>query len=204
MVAADRVVWRRQPPRRAAGRLGCLGLVATVVLATAWLLFGHEPGRIESGSVNPLSRVVPVLVGCFALLVAVRLVTVLRLPYVAADSFALTVRPGAGRTLVLPWATITELATVNLGPRSLMLVRCGHIMRAGDRPSWSDRSVLRAATRISPTRQRPGRRLTSYDLAVFLDDFTGTPGALLASLTPFVPPHVALVDLGVSLRDSLN
>jgi hypothetical protein len=190
VASRDRVVWRRRPPQRAAARLGWTSVGAVLVLAPAWLLFGGEPARLENGALNPLALVLPGLSIAFVILVGLPLVALIRRPIVTADHYALTVRPGVVRTLVLPWAQLVELAAVEVDEEPVLLVRCGPRTgsRSADWPRWWDRAELRAARRAS--RREP---IAAYDLAVPMSDFVGRPAALLEALSLYAPAHVTVV-----------
>ncbi|MGE5829151.1 MAG: hypothetical protein ACM30G_12445 [Micromonosporaceae bacterium] len=190
VVSPDQVVWRHRPPRRAAVRLGWNAAGATLILAPAWLLFGDEPWTVESGAVNPLALLIPGLGVIFGCLLAVPALGLVRRPIVSADHYALTVRPGIVRTLVLPWAQLVELAAVPVDDEPMLLVRCGPRQRhSGDWPRWWDRAELRAARRA-----RRSEAISSYHLAVPMNDFAGRPSTLLTTLTSLAPGHVTLVD----------
>jgi len=190
----DQVVWLPRPPRRAAIRLGFLALAAVPTLAAAHLMLGDEPAYLESGQLNPLYLFFPALVAAFALTAVPSLVSLVRHPQVAADHFALRLRPGCLRTLVVPWSQVAELAAVPvlLAPRRwepLMLVRFAWQRgKEGDRPRFWDTVLLRDARRSGGRDQTEG-----YDIAVRLGDFAGTPYALLSALAVFAPGHVVLV-----------
>jgi hypothetical protein len=185
-VARNRVVWSRRPPRRAAGRLAWTCFLALVICGPAWLLFGDEPADATGGAVNPLMLVVPALAVVFGLAMVPQVIGLVRRPVVSADHYALTVRPGAGRTLMLPWAQIAEVATMEIDEENFLLVRCQPISRrSGDWPRWWDQAHLRSAKRGAPA-------ATAYDLAIPLDDFAGRPEQLLTQLTRFTPAHVTV------------
>jgi hypothetical protein len=171
-------------------RLGWNAAGAALILAPAWLLFGGERWTVESGGLNPLALLLPGLLVIFAVLVAVPAVALVRRPTVSADHYALTVRPGIVRTLVLPWAQLAELAAVTVNDEPLLLVRCGPRQRhSGDWPRWWDQAELRAA-------RRAGRHdaIATYHLAVPMSDFAGRPPALISTLAQLAPAHVTLVD----------
>jgi hypothetical protein len=187
--ARDEVVWTRRLPRRAILRIWWLVLAGAAVLAVADLLFGPEPARLPgTGQVNPLSLVVPSLAGAFGVVIGANLVAAVRRPYVAADREALRLRPGAGRTLVLPWANVREIATVPVRGRAVLLVRCTD-GDDGPRPRWWDQGALRDARQL-----RSMEPLTDYDIAVNLSDFVGAPYDLLSTLEEYAPEDVLLVD----------
>jgi hypothetical protein len=161
-----------------------------LAVGPAWLLFGAEPRLTKDGAVNPFSLVVPLLAGLFGLLIVVQLVAIGRRPGVAADHYALFVRPGAVRTLVLPWAQIAELASIEVDDEPLLLVRCQpQLNRSADWPRWLDQAQLRSARRLAAV-------VSAYDLAVPMADFVGTAGNLLSTLAMWAPDHVTIADRG--------
>src|SRR5437773_2565860 len=99
MLATDRVTWPRRRPWRAVRRLGSLTMVAGLVLAPSWLVFGQEPWRVEGGRMNPLALVFPAFVLLFGVFFTCRVVVLVHRPAVSADWSSLRVRPGVGRTL---------------------------------------------------------------------------------------------------------
>jgi hypothetical protein len=162
--------------------------VTVVVCAPAWLIFSDEPGKADNGAVNPLALVVPVIGLIFALLLFPQVLALVRRPVVAADHYALTVRPGVARTLVLPWAQIAEVAAMDVDDEPILLVRCApQYGRSGDWPRWWDKAHLRSA-------KRSAALASAYDLAVPMNDFYGTPQSLLADLARWAPAHVAIVN----------
>lgn len=192
MAAADELQWRRRFPFRALRRLGWVLVTGTIVTVIAWILFGVEPERLPSGDVNPLAAVPAITVLLVAALALPSLVSLLRRPILTANHYALTVRPGAVRTLVIPWSAIAELASIPVRGDPLLLVRCtDHRGQIGDRPGWRDRSALRAAVRAAGARRA---EIGGYDLAVPLGEFAGDPATRLASLAAWAPRHVFLTD----------
>jgi hypothetical protein len=186
-VASDRIVWKRRRPNRAAGRLAWTAFVAVSVSLPTWLLFGSEPAQADNGALNPLALVAPAVVGIFGLVLIPQIVALVRRPVVSADHYALVVRPGVGRTLVLPWAQVAELTVVDLDEEYIMLVRCRPEPRAsGDQPRWWDQGTLRSVVRGAAF-------ASAYDLAVPMADFLGSPESLLADLGVCAAPHVVLV-----------
>jgi hypothetical protein len=191
MAGPERVEWRRRFPIRSVRLLAWYLAAAALVLAGVWLLFGSEPRRLASGQANPLADVstwtaVLAAVGGLALLVPA-----LRRPVVTADHYALQVRPGVWRLLVLPWANIAEVSARMVDDEPLLLVRLAAARGArasgtAARPGWWDRAVLRAARQSG----RDSEELRGYDLAVRLRDFAGRPDAQLATLAAFAPDHV--------------
>jgi hypothetical protein len=187
MAGPDGIEWRRAFPSRAVTAFVWYAVLAGVVVGLALLLFGDEPARLDDGSPNPLAAVPPVVlilaaVGCLPILLVI-----VRRPLVAANHYALTVRPGAARTLVLPWAHIAVVAVRRMGRETYLLVRCRQTLDAlGDHPTWIDQGVLRTALRT-----RAGHALAGeFDLAVRLRDFVGEPNAQLATVAAFAPDHV--------------
>lgn len=186
MNTSAEVVWVPRPPIRTLLRIWWLLLCGAFVVAAADLLFGGEPARLMNGQLNPLSLAVPSLAGAFGVVIGASVVAAVRRPRVSADRDALRVRPGAGRTVVLPWDQIAEIAVVPVRRRAVMLVRC---LDDGPRPRWWDQAVLRDARQL-----RSMEPLDDYDVAVNLNDFVGDPYALLESLETYAPDHVLLID----------
>jgi hypothetical protein len=184
-VVAGQLKWRRAFPYRALRRLAWAALGGATVTGAMWLLFGAEPDRLATGTANPLARIPAVTAILAAVAAAPPLVATVRRPRVAADHYALSVRPGCLRTLLLPWAGIAELAGRPAGATPpLLLVRLKHPgVPGGSRVRWFDRYVLRRAGRDAAV---------GYDLAVRMDEFAGPPAARLAELTAWVPRHVGL------------
>jgi hypothetical protein len=185
-------VWTRQNPKRAAGRFGWTSFLALLICGPAWLIFADEPRRADDGAVNPLALVVPSVAVLFALILAPQLLALVRRPVVRADSYAMSVRPGVVRTLLLPWARIAELALLEVEEEEFLLVRCvpglrGALRGAGDSPRWWDQAHLRYARRGLPA-------VAAYDLAVPMGEFAGAPADLLADLAACAPAQVVVVD----------
>jgi hypothetical protein len=190
MAGPDRIEWRRAFPTHALALLAWYVAVGGAALGLILLLFGDEPARLDSGATNPLATIPPVAV-IVALIGATPLVvSVFRRPMVAANHYALTVRPGMLRTLVLPWSHITGLVVHQDGTEAYLLVGCRRALDAlGDHPRWTDQAVLRSLERGA----RAGRGITSeFDLAVRVRDFVGEPNAQLATLAAFAPDHVMI------------
>ncbi len=181
----NRIVWRRRSPKRAAGRLGWTALLTLFVCGPAWLFFVDEPRRADDGAINPLALVVPMLVVLFALVLVPQVLALVRRPVVEADHYALIARAGVGRTLVLPWAQVAELALAEVDEEFYLLVRClPQQQRSGDWPRWWDQAHLRSARRGDVA------AISAYDLAIPLSDFEGSPEDLLGVLVPYAPSHV--------------
>lgn len=187
MAGPDRIEWRRAFPSRAVTALVWYALFAGAVVGLTLLLFGDEPARLDDGSPNPLTAVPPVVLALAVLGCIPIVLVIVRRPLVAANHYALTVRPGAARTLVLPWAHIAVVAVRRVGRETYLLVRCRQMLDAlGDHPTWIDQGVLRALLRT-----RSGQALAGeFDLAVRLRDFIGEPNAQLATIAAFAPDHV--------------
>ncbi|HLT09555.1 MAG TPA: hypothetical protein VK028_01955 [Micromonosporaceae bacterium] len=185
-MAGNQTVWTLRRPRRAAGRLAWTAFVACLVCGPAWLLFGDEPPEAADGAVNPLALVVPTLAILFGLALVPNVLALVRRPKLAADHYALTVRPGVARTLILPWAAVAEVATMEIDEEDFLLVRCTPAGRhLGDQPRWWDQANLRSAIRGAPA-------ASAYDLAVPLADFAARPEVILADLAEIAPGHVTL------------
>jgi hypothetical protein len=150
------------------------------------LLFGSEPSRLASGETNPLA-LIPVTVVLLIVVVALPLLlAVVRRPLIIADHYALSVRPGIGRTLLLPWAGIVEITAVTVLEVPLLLVRLSAGRgRIGDRPTWHDQRVLRSGG---------GEAAAGYDLAVRMDEFVGEPAAQLTALAAWAPDQVRVTN----------
>jgi hypothetical protein len=183
------MVWTRRPPRRAAGRLLWTALAAIFVCGPAWLLFAGEPRQADDGAINPLALIVPTLAALFAAVLVPQLLALVRRPIVSANYYALTVRPGVVRTLVLPWAHVVELCAVRVDDEPVLLIRCGPRRRAADWPHWWDQAYLRSVRRGSA-----GEPVAAYDLAVPMSDFAGAPDILLTTLARWAPAHVAVLN----------
>jgi hypothetical protein len=190
MSGPERIEWRRAFPSRAVTVLLWYGGLAGFVLGSVWLLFGNEPVKLDDGTTNPLALVLPITVGVVLVGAVPPVVKLVRRPLVAANHYALTVRPGSVRTLVLPWAHIAVVSVRRFSREPYLLVRCRQSLGAlGDHPTWLDQGVLRAVLRMP----RAKRALADgYDLAVRLRDFVGQPGAQLTTLAAFAPDHVLI------------
>jgi hypothetical protein len=195
MAGPERIAWRRGFPSRAWGRLGWFVTLGTAIVVIGYVLFGAEPLRLESGRANPLALVPIGLAILLGLAATPFLLALFRRPAVAADHYALSIRPGILRTLLLPWARIVEIAAYGMRDEPFLLVRCGNRRdRLGDRPRWWDRFVLRAAIRSSRAHRGEGPAVAAYHVAVRMDEFVGDPAAQLAALAAFAPHHVFVAD----------
>jgi hypothetical protein len=181
-------MWSRRPPGRALGRLGWTAFLGASIATPVWFIFGGEPTRVDDGTINPLAFVAPLVVAFFALLLVPHAIALFRRPLVAGSHYALTVRPGVARTLVLPWAQIGELVAIEVDDEPYLLIRCVPLQaRSGDWPRWWDKAHLRAARR--------GTAIASaYDLAVPMGDFEDHPEELMADLARWAPAHVGIVN----------
>jgi hypothetical protein len=183
----ERIEWRRSFPSRSLAGLGWYVVFAVVVIAAILLLFGDEPDRLDSGQPNRLANL-PMWTEAIAVVGAVPFVlAVIRRPRVAANHFALTIRPGWIRTLVLPWVHVAEVAVTEVEGERYLLVRCRpDLDRMGDTPHWVDQTVLRVLAR------EDSRKARHFDLAVRMRDFTPGVEGQLAALAAFAPDHVLI------------
>ena len=191
MAGPQAVEWRRRFPTRSLARLTRYLVGAAAVVGAVVVLFGGEPDRLDSGAANPLAHVLLWTV-VLALVGAVPFtVSVVRRPRVAANHYALTVRPGCIRSLTLPWARVAEVAVAH----DFLLVRCysateaPELVSMGNEPHWVDRTVLRAIARQG---YRVGRH---FDVALRMRDFAAgvdTAQLDLVALAAFAPDHVLI------------
>jgi hypothetical protein len=187
-VARDKFVWRRRRPIRALGRLGWTVFLGASIATPAWFVFGAEPLRVDDGALNPLAFVVPLVAAFFTMLLVPQVLALFRRPVVSGTHYALTVRPGVARTLMLPWAQIGELVAIDVDDEPYLLIRCVPLMaRSGDWPRWWDKAHLRAA-------RRGAAIAFAYDLAVPMAEFEREPEELLAELARWAPDHVGIVN----------
>jgi len=187
----ERIEWRRSFPSRSLATLAWYVVSATLAVLLVRALFGDEPETLDSGAHNPLADL-PMWTAGLAVAGAVPIVlAVIRRPRVGANHFALTVRPGWVRTLVLPWSRVGEVAAVEVGGERFLAVRLlAGLDRTGTNPAWIDQNVLRALNKIGPGR-RDGRGVS---VAVRLRDFNGTPDGQLAALAAFAPDQVRIAN----------
>jgi len=186
----ERIEWRRRFPSRAVRSLFWYCVLAIAVVGIVWVLFGTEPGQLTSGMPNPLAPLPAIVTGLAALGAVPPLVCVLRRPLVAANHYALSVRPGALRTHVLPWALVDRVAVANTPHGRYLLVRYRDVLANLDRrPGWWDRRPLR---RLARSGDRGRQASAGYDLAVSMAEFVGGPGSLMAAVAAFAPDHVVL------------
>jgi hypothetical protein len=182
----ERIEWRRSFPSRSLAALGWYAACATIAVAAILLLFGSEPARLSSGDRNLLADL-PMWTEVFAVAGAIPFaLALIRRPRVAANHFALIVRPGWVRTLVLPWSRVAEVTIAEVDEERYLLVRCRESLdQTGSSPHWVDRTVLRALAREGFRRGR------HFDLALRMSDFTSPAiDGQLAALAAFAPDHV--------------
>ncbi|MFC3492787.1 hypothetical protein [Glycomyces rhizosphaerae] len=187
------VVERSSPTRRISSlvlySLGC----ATVVFAL-FMLVRTEPGTLDSGEPNPVAA----LPGFFTVMAVIGatsfLVPLVRPPKLMVNHFGLRVRPGFGKSLLIPWSNVEELAAIHVGAKRrgtsyLLFAADNYLGRGGsDRPGFLGRSVLREANRATEG------LVAGFDLAVRCKDFAPEPQQLLARLASYAPGHVQVVD----------
>jgi hypothetical protein len=188
MGGPDRLEWRRGFPRRALRITGSCAAAGGVAVAVAWVLFGDEPETLNNGESNPLASLPQWTLAVAAAVTAAGLVPVARRPWVTATHYALCVRPGILRTLLLPWASIAEVVALAADREEFLLIRLRPGLEAlGDRPTYWDQAVLRAAWHGYP-------RAVDYQLAVRLREFAGPPATKLATLAAYAPGSVRLTN----------
>ncbi|MGH8791125.1 MAG: hypothetical protein ACRDXX_00560 [Stackebrandtia sp.] len=192
--ATDWIVVRQRLPRRALVRLATYLLTAVAVTFLTWLLFATEPSTLAGGEPNPAARATP-FVGAMATLgVVLAAGPVLRPPQLAVNHYGVSVRPGAYRTLLLPWVHVEEIATVVVPGRgrgdSYLLFACDEYCgyHSGDRPRFLDRAALREANRATEG------RLGGFDLALRLGDFKMSPREIASRIADYAPDHVSVVN----------
>jgi hypothetical protein len=185
----ERIEWRRSFPSRSLAALAWYVTAAALVIAFVLLLFGNEPAQLNSGKRNVLADL-PLWTGALAVVGSVPFVlAVARRPRVAANHFALIVRPGWIRTLVLPWSRLAEVTVAELNGERYLLVRCGTgLDRMGNTPRWLDQTVLRALVRDG------FRRGQQFDLAVRLRDFAPGVDGQMGAIAAFAPDHVLVAN----------
>ena len=197
MAVADRIEWRRRFPCRACRRLAWFAALGGFATASGYVLFGGEPIRLASGQINLLALIPTGLAVLSVIGTAPFALAIFRRPLVGVDRYALLVRPGILRTLLLPWAKVDEIAAYGVRDDAFFLVRCrGRADWLGDRPGWWDRFALRAvaARRDHPGAGRRAAIMDGYDVAVRMSDFVGDPAAQLAAIAVFAPRHVTVAD----------
>lgn len=189
MAGPERIEWRRSFPSRSLATLAWYALCAALACALVRGLFADEPEVLPSGADNlladlPMWTVALAAVGAIPFVLAV-----VRRPRVGANHFALTVRPGWIRTLVLPWSRVAQVALMEVGGERYLLVRLrAGLDRTGTNPTWLDRNVLRELSKT------PSKRASGFDVAVHLRDFAGGPDGQLAALAAFAPDQVLIAN----------
>jgi hypothetical protein len=190
MAGPERIEWRRSVPSARLARLAWYAFGAGIALGLVWLLFGGEPAQLDTGASNPLAYAVPATIVVVVVALVPFALPLLRRPMVAANHYAVTVRAGWWRTLVLPWSEVAGVAAYRVGGDPYLLVRCRQSLQPRhDLPRWPDQLVLRAAMR---NRRRADPPIGDYHLAVRMDDFVGGESAMLSTLAAFAPDHVAV------------
>lgn len=189
MAGPERIEWRRSFPSRSLVTLAWYALSAALACGLVRGLFADEPEVLPSGADNvladlPMWTVVLATVGATPLVLAV-----VRRPRVGANHFALTVRPGWIRTLVLPWSRVAQVTLMEVGGEQYLLVRLrAGLDRTGTNPAWLDQNVIRELSKT------PSKRTSGFDVAVRLRDFAGGPDGQLAALAAFAPDQVLIAN----------
>lgn len=192
--SSEWVVVERSSPTRRISSLVLYSLACAAVIAALIGLVHTEPGTLDSGEPNPVAAL-PGFFTVMALLGATCfLVPLVRPPKLMANHFGLRVRPSFGKSLLIPWSNVEELAAIHVGSRRrgtsyLLFAADVYLGRGGsDRPGFIGRSVLREANRATEG------LVAGFDLAVRCKDFAPEPQALLARLASYAPGHVQVVD----------
>ena len=169
-------------------------VLAAVVVVVTWALFVTEPDLLSDGSPNPAAAA-PTFVALMACVgVGIAVIPVVRPPQLAVNHFGLAVRPGAFRSVLLPWVHVEEVAAMSVPGRrrsdAYLFIACdAHIGRhSGDRPRFLDRAVLREANRVTEG------RAVNFDMALRLADFADPAPDLLRRVGRFAPRHVTVAD----------
>ncbi|MEV4131171.1 hypothetical protein AB0J72_03300 [Dactylosporangium sp. NPDC049742] len=189
MAGPERIEWRRSFPSRALVSLAWYVLSAALAVGLVRGFFADEPDVLPSGASNPLADL-PMWTVALATLGATPFVlAVARRPRVGANHFALSLRPGWVRTLVLPWSRVAQVALMDVGGEGYLLVRLrAGLDRTGTNPGWLDQNVVRELSKT------PSKRARGFDVAVRLRDFTGTADGQLAALAAFAPDQVLIAN----------
>ncbi|WP_025273051.1 hypothetical protein [Haloglycomyces albus] len=182
---------RRTPLRRLSTLAAYSFAMVCVVLFTVWLT-DTEPRHLDSQQTNPVTALPPFIMTLAAIGALFFLVPLLRRPLLQANHFGVKIRPSFTKTLVIPWSNIEEIAaiTVSGGRRSVsyLLLATDTYLGLGDRPRFSDRSVLREANRATEG------LVAGFDVAIRCEDFHPSPDKQLAQLASYAPGHVRIVD----------
>jgi hypothetical protein len=185
----ERIEWRRSFPSRSLVTLGWYALSAALACGLVRGFFADEPEVLPSGADNlladlPMWTIVLAAAGATPLVLAV-----VRRPRVGANHFALTVRPGWIRTLVLPWSRVAQVTLMEVGGERYLLVRLrAGLDRTGTNPTWLDQNIIRELAKT------PSKRASGFDVAVRLRDFVGGPDGQLAALAAFAPDQVLIAN----------
>ncbi|ADD39875.1 hypothetical protein [Stackebrandtia nassauensis] len=199
--SAGWTVMRQRPPRRALTRLSGFVLMGALATCITWLIFITEPAQLSSGASNPAAKMPTFMAIAVVVSVLLAAAPALRPPRLAANHYGLAVRPGAFRTVLLPWVHVEEVTAVAVPgrrhPDAYILVACDDYLgrTTGDRPRFLDQAVLREANRAADG------RVGDFDLAVRLADFTDTPEAILERIASYAPDHV---DVNNQLDDPIE
>jgi hypothetical protein len=185
----ERIEWRRSFPSRSLVSLAWYVLCAALAVGLIRGLFADEPATLPSGAGNPLADLPMWTVALAAVGSTPFVLAVLRRPRVGANHFALTIRPGWIRTLVLPWSRVAQVALMDVGGERYLLVRLrAGLDRTGTNPAWPDQHVIRELSKT------PSKRARGFDVAVRLRDFVGGPDGQLAALAAFAPDQVLIAN----------
>lgn len=200
-VSAGWTVMRQRPPKRALTRLTGFVIMGALVACITWLIFLTEPARLSSGASNPAAKMPTFVAVAVVVSVLLAAAPALRPPRLAANHYGMAVRPGAFRTILLPWVHIEEVTAVAVpgrrAPEAYILIACDDYCgrTTGDRPRFLDRAVLREANRAADG------RVGDFDLAVRLADFTDPPETVLGRIASYAPDHV---DVNNQLDDPIE
>jgi hypothetical protein len=185
----ERIEWRRSFPSRSLGTLAWYLASGALAVLLVRGLFGDEPETLASGAHNALADVPAWTLGLAVAGAVPVVLAVVRRPRVGANHFALTVRPGWVRTLVLPWSRVGEVAAIEIAGERYLTIRLREgLDRTGTNPAWVDQGVLRELTKSGARQSR------HVNVAVRLRDFNGGPAGQLAALAAFAPDQVLISD----------
>jgi hypothetical protein len=192
--SSEWIVIERSSPTRRISSLVLYSLACAALIGTLYALVRTEPDTLDSGEPNPVAAL-PWFFLVMAVLGATSfLLPLVRPPKLMVNHFGLRVRPGFGKSLLIPWSNVEELAAIHVGSRRrgtsyLLFAADVYLGRGGsDRPGFLGRSVLREANRATEG------LVAGFDLAVRCKDFATEPQQLLARLASYAPGHVQVVD----------